>query len=111
MRPLKKSILVFYSFFAFSMINAQESGFVGTWQGTLQLGVELHIVFHVSSNGKGVYKSTADSPDQSAFGLKCDTTIVEKNQIDIQMKGLMASFSGSLSDDSTINGSFTQQAT
>ncbi len=84
--------------------------FTGTWEGKLDVGVELRIVFHIKENGKGGLVSSADSPDQSAYGLKCDTTTISGNTIRIEMKALGASYSGELMTDSTIDGLFTQRA-
>jgi len=84
------------------------SPFASIWEGKLNVGVELRIVFHISEVKKGVYTSTADSPDQSAFGLKCDTTKINGNAIIIEMTELQASFNGELVNDSTIDGVFTQ---
>ena len=80
----------------------------GTWEGKLNVGIELRIVFHIKLQADGSLKSTADSPDQSAFGLKCDTTILSGNELNIQMIDLGASFTGKMINDSTIEGVFTQ---
>ncbi len=87
---------------------SQDKRFIGTWQGTLDLGVQLRIVFHVSYDGN-TYQSTIDSPDQSVFGVKCEETTISGTQMTIEMKSLVASFNGTLYDDSTIKGNFKQQ--
>lgn len=87
---------------------AQPGNFIGTWQGALNLGVELRVVFHISADGKGGFSATADSPDQSAYGFKCDTVIIKNNELIIEMKTLSASFAGKMLNDSTIEGTFTQ---
>ena len=89
---------------------AQTGKFIGTWQGTLNVGVELRIVFHITGDEKNGFTSTADSPDQSAYELKCDATTINNNKVSIEMKNLNASFSGTMIDDSTIDGTFTQGA-
>jgi uncharacterized protein len=101
--------LLIFTFFSTASLG-QTSKFVGTWLGTLKVGIDLRIVFHIAEDGKGGFITTADSPDQSAYGLKCDTTTIKDNQVTIDMKDLMAVFTGKLEDDSTINGVFTQQA-
>jgi hypothetical protein len=80
----------------------------GTWEGKLNVGIELRIVFQIKQQSDGSLKSTADSPDQSAFGLKCDTTVLSGNELNIQMIDLGATFTGKMIDDSTIEGVFTQ---
>ncbi len=84
--------------------------FTGTWEGKLDVGVELRIVFHIKENGKGALTATADSPDQGALGLKCDTAIVFSETLTIEMKDLNARFTGKLVNDSVIDGNFTQGA-
>jgi len=89
-------------------VLGQPERVVGTWEGKLNVGIELRIVFHIKQQADGSLKSTADSPDQSAFGLKCDTTVLSGNELNIQMIDLGASFTGKMIDDSTIEGVFTQ---
>lgn len=96
---------------SFSSLHAQTTRFEGTWHGIISVGVELRIVFHVVTDPKGGLTSTADSPDQSAFGLKCDTTIVKGDEILIEMRQMQASYVGKLINDTTIQGSFKQQMT
>ncbi len=106
MKKIISAILV--TFLALTAITQPVSRFTGTWQGTLNVGVELRIVFHIREDGKGGFISTADSPDQSAYGLTCDKTTVKDNEVTISMNDLNASFSGRLANDSTIEGNFTQ---
>ena len=108
MRP--HYFLIFLLLLPFQSIRGQADLFIGTWEGKLNIGIELRIVFHVKKQADGSLKSSADSPDQSAYGLKCDTTFHTGNELSIQMKDLGASFTGKLTDDSTIEGTFTQRA-
>jgi alpha/beta superfamily hydrolase len=77
--------------------------------GTLHVSVDLRIVFHISADGKGGLISSADSPDQSAYGLKCDSTYIADNELVIEMEMLQASYRGKMINDSTIAGIFVQQ--
>jgi uncharacterized protein len=81
----------------------------GIWEGKLNMGIELRIIFHIRESSNGSFTATADSPDQSAFGLKCDTIIVSAENIRIEMHGLNAVFAGKISADTTIDGTFTQR--
>lgn len=108
---IKHSVLTFLAAVFCMMVSCQQSKealFSGNWKGTLNVGVELPIIFHITKNDKGNWMSTADSPDQGAFGIPCDTTIVSGNNIKIEMRSLNAGFSGTLLNDSTIDGTFTQ---
>jgi pimeloyl-ACP methyl ester carboxylesterase len=108
---MKKILSCFLLFIpALTGISQPASKFAGTWQGILNVGTELRIVFHIKEDGKGGFTSTADSPDQSAYGMPCDKTTVKDNEVTISMSDLNASYSGRLVNDSTIEGTFTQGA-
>src|SRR5678815_1359899 len=101
--------LVFYSLML--MINgiAQPNNkFTGTWEGKLNIGVEIRVIFHITDNGEGGLVSTTDSPDQSVYGIKCDTTIITGEKISIGIRELGGSFSGQLLNDTTIYGKIIQ---
>ena len=89
---------------------SQSAKFAGSWYGTLNVGVDLRIVFHITQEENGAVKATADSPDQSAFGLKCDTIIISNDAVTIEMKNMGASFTGKLTNDSVITGKFIQRS-
>lgn len=106
---MKKILFVALLLSAINSSFAQTvTNFTGTWEGTLNVGIELRIIFHIKEDGKGGLISSADSPDQSAYGLKCDATTVTGPTITIEMTSLRASYTGKLLNDSTIDGTFTQ---
>lgn len=102
----------FAVFFILTLLNngfAQSNDrFIGDWEGKLNIGIEVRVVFHISDNGKGGLVSTTDSPDQSVYGIKCDTTIITGEKITIEIKELGGSFVGQLLNDSTIDGKIIQ---
>lgn len=100
--------LILFASTAFQALAQSASKFTGTWQGSLNVGIELRLVFHIRDDGAGGFTSTADSPDQSAYGLKCDKTTVDGDKLSISMDELSAAYSGKLVNDSTIDGTFTQ---
>ncbi|MDZ4793308.1 MAG: alpha/beta fold hydrolase [Bacteroidota bacterium] len=111
MKPAFFSFIILLLFAPLITHTQPITNYTGTWEGTLQAGaINLRIVFHIKPDGKGGLISTADSPDQSAYGFKCDSTIIKENGITILMSSLQASFSGNLINDSTIDGTFIQQA-
>ncbi len=107
-----KFFIALLLFISCSLSSVAQSGnkFIGTWEGTISVGIELRIVFHIKEDGKGGLITTADSPDQSAYGFKCDTTTLKDNGIVIEMLSLNASYSGKLLNDSTLDGTFIQGA-
>ena len=91
------------------VLFAQNStDYVGTWEGTLNVGTDLRLVFHIATDAKGDLKATADSPTQGAFGLPCDTVIFSAGSIKIEMNTVGASYSGKVNGDSMIVGNFHQ---
>lgn len=99
----KLFFLTVLSLFSLS-VSGQNERFTGTWEGTLQAGVDLKIVFHIAKDGK----VKADSPDQSAFGLPCSDAIINQNEIRFEITEVKASYTGKLVNDSTMEGIFTQ---
>lgn len=103
---------IFFVILLLSAINSPfaqtVTNFTGSWEGKLTVGIELRIIFHIKEDGKGGFISTADSPDQSAYGLQCDATTVSGQNITIEMTSLRASYTGKWLNDSTIDGTFTQ---
>lgn len=105
-----KYIIIIVSLFLLSTSGfSQVAKFTGSWYGTLNVGIDLRIVFHISHNENGNLTATADSPDQAAFGLKCDTIFINNDTITIEMKNMGASVRGVLSNDSVITGKFMQR--
>ena len=79
----------------------------GDWYGKLNVqGTTLRISFHIK-NDNGVYTSTMDSPDQNAFGIPTDSTIVNSNEVTISLKKMMIEFKGKL-ENNQIKGYFNQ---
>lgn len=101
---LQRILLLLLLSTAFNSIYGQGSRFTGSWEGVLQAGMEIRIVFHIEENGK----VKADSPDQSAFGLECKDATINNQEIRIDITAVNATFSGRLINDSTIEGTFTQ---
>lgn len=110
---MKRSLLTIICLLtAIAGMTQVQQKIVGTWEGKLNIGSGLRIVFHFLETPSGSIKATADSPDQSAYGFKCDTVIFQEREVvRVEMRALNAVFSGRLMDDSTLNGQFTQNAT
>jgi uncharacterized protein len=94
--------------FVASAIAQPGTKFTGTWYGILNVGGQLHLVFHINENAGGSLLSTLDSPDQAAYGMKCDTTFINGATLTIEMHNLHAAFTGKLVNDSTLEGNFNQ---
>jgi pimeloyl-ACP methyl ester carboxylesterase len=106
---MRLNILLIILVSSLADLSAQPTAKVaGTWEGTLNVGTDLRIVFHISEAGPGRLRATADSPDQGAFGIPCDSAYFESGILTIEMRSLNAGYSGKLVNDSTIEGHFTQ---
>ena len=102
-----KHTLIAVTYLLFTLRSFGQHNPAGTWEGTLKVGVDLRLVFHISSDG-GSFSATADSPDQNAFGLPTDSVWFVKDSIVIWMNALNARYEGRMVNDSFIRGQFTQ---
>jgi len=96
--------------FSLAAFTQSLANYQGSWQGKLDVAGGLKIVFHIKDNGNNGLTATADSPDQSAFGLKCDTTWVAAGLLTIEMRQMNASYTAKLVGDSALEGTFKQGA-
>ncbi|MBX2888473.1 MAG: alpha/beta hydrolase [Ferruginibacter sp.] len=101
----RKVILWCLLFFPITIFS--QSPFKGSWQGKIEMA-NLRIVFHITNNPENTLQSTFDSPDQSAFGLKINETIIENDSIFLHAKQFNLSYKGQLINDSTIIGEMNQ---
>ncbi len=87
------------------------SPFDGIWQGTLSVQDEkLTIAFHISSNADGSFSATLDSPEQGTVDVPFDSAVVDKNKMTVRLEiqAAQGSFFGSLENDGTIIGHWSQ---
>lgn len=85
----------------------------GDWQGVLDVGAaKLRLVLHFTADADNTWRGTMDSPDQSAAGMKIDTIVLEGQTLRFVMRGIGASYEGTINNDaSEITGKFTQGGT
>lgn len=106
---MKIKLCIFALLFS-TALCAQQNKFLGIWEGKINVGVSLRIGFHFSLDSTGKFITTMDSPDQGAFGLPTDYTYIGDDSVFTEIKKYQVSFSGVLTNDSTINGFFKQMA-
>lgn len=104
-----KKIIVFITCICCCYVANAQQNFSGAWQGKLNVGNGLTIVFHITKNADGLFTSTMDSPDQSAFGIGCESTIVSDDAIKIMLTKLGVQFSGNIINDTLLKGFFMQR--
>ena len=68
----------------------------GNWQGTLEAGIKLRLVVHITRTAASGYSATLDSIDQGAMGLPVDGVTLTGNAVRLQLARLGASFEGTI---------------
>lgn len=94
-------------------LEAQFS-FPGKWIGTLKIqGLELDIHFNVKetqvSSSEVYYLTKVDVPAQRLKNYAIDQTSLKKKNVEFEITGLGAKFSGKVKDTNIIEGLFTQR--
>ncbi len=110
MRSKFFSVFITGMMISLQLLAQNANRYIGTWEGTLNVGVELRAVFHIKFSGSGGLMATTDSPDQGSYGITCDSTFITENGLTIIMRELNATYTGKLINDSTISGTLTQMA-
>ena len=108
MQTNMKFKLSFLFIFLSASLFAQQNKFIGIWEGKINAGVSLRIVFNFMQDSRGDFYSTMKSPDQSPVELKADRTFLNNDSVFTEIEKFKVSFSGKLINDSTIDGTFTQ---
>ncbi len=99
--------LLFPIIMLFISLSLPAQDIIGVWSGKLKvINTELTIVFNIDETELG-YLGTMDSPDQGAYGIPCDEVIFDNNKLNISIKSMGVSYSGTLNGDKT-EGLFTQ---
>ena len=81
----------------------------GSWMGKLSVnGTELRVVFNLKLVQKDSLTVTLDSPDQNATGIPAGPVIVENQKVIIKAPGINGQYDGTVTSDSTITGTWTQ---
>lgn len=102
-------IFLFLLLGSFLASDAQQKDISGTWQGKLDVGVALRIVFTITPSANG-YTTILQSPDQTEQKLPTDTTYQQKDSIFIIARRFGVTYKGKKINDSIIDGVFIQGA-
>jgi fermentation-respiration switch protein FrsA (DUF1100 family) len=84
---------------------------VGSWTGalTVQGGMQLHVVFHVTAAADGTLSATMDSPDQGAKGIPVSGVTVKGDSVRFEVAVANGAFDGSFAKDhKSIDGTWSQ---
>jgi uncharacterized protein len=81
----------------------------GSWLGSLSAnGMELRVIFNLKLVEKDSLTATLDSPDQGAKDIPCGQVTLDKKKLVIQAPGINGEYSGTVTSDSTMTGTWTQ---
>jgi uncharacterized protein len=81
----------------------------GSWLGKLSAGgTDLRVIFNLKLTGKDSLSATLDSPDQNAKNIPCGQVTLDKQKLVIKAPGINGEYNGTVTGDSTINGTWTQ---
>lgn len=81
----------------------------GSWLGTLSTnGIKLRLIFNLKLNDKDSLTATLDSPDQGAKNIVLGKVISDENKLTIKAPALVGEYNGTVSSDTTIDGTWTQ---
>jgi hypothetical protein len=103
------SILIMVSYTLSAQNASSKKNIAGSWLGKLSAdGMELRVVFNLKLTGKDSLTVTLDSPDQGAKDIPGGQVTLDKQKLVIQAPSINGEYSGVVTSDSTINGTWTQ---
>jgi uncharacterized protein len=112
-----KRIFLFPFFLAVIMLTSSLSAqsiikkntLPGAWFGRISAdGEDLRIVFHLKLIEKDSLIATIDSPDQGAKDIPVSRVILNEKKLVIQTPEINGEYNGTLTGDSTIVGTWSQ---
>jgi len=84
----------------------------GSWLGKISAnGIDLRLIFNLKLNDRDSLIATADSPDQGAKNIPLGSVILDEKKLTIKAPTLMGEYKGTITGDSTIDGTWTQRGT
>ena len=106
-KDMRKSFTLFALLLTIKSISAQ-STFYGIWEGKMNAGVEIRMVFNISEDSSKNVQATIASPDQGLQGVKASSIQLKGDSVHLEISQYKASYSGKLTGDTGITGNFVQ---
>ncbi len=95
--------------YCYSQDQTEKKSLAGSWLGRLEVSsIALRVVFNLSLNEQDSIVATLDSPDQGAKGIKIGPVSLDGSEISIKAPLLMAEYTGTIKNDTLIEGKFNQ---
>jgi pimeloyl-ACP methyl ester carboxylesterase len=79
----------------------------GIWEGKINVGVPLRIVFHFKDS-LGNLTGTTDSPDQGIKGITCANIVMRNDSLLLDVPEFKGRYAGKFLNDTIIQGRLTQ---
>jgi len=90
-----------------NMAKAQDVA--GRWQGLINnRGTNIRLIFNIDKTDDSNYATTFDSPDQNAFGIKCNRTSLIKDSLTIALDAANITYKGLWDGKDSITGFYKQ---
>ena len=113
---MKRNLILTFLFAALMLTNSLSAQSIttkttlpGAWFGRISAdGNDLRIVFHLKLIEKDSLTATLDSPDQGAKDIPVGQVILDKKKLVIQAPGLNGEYNGTITGDSTMEGTWSQ---
>jgi hypothetical protein len=103
------SILVMVPISLSAQNTPAKKNVTGSWLGRLSAnGMDLRVVFNLKLTEMDSLIVTLDSPDQGAEGIAAGPVILDNLKLVIKAPDINGEYSGIVSSDSTIEGTWTQ---
>jgi len=99
--------LLVAAMFCAATVNAQSKDFSGSWQGKMDIGKQITIIFHFKKAGDS-YTGTLDCPEQNAKGVPLNNVTVKGDSVTAELKVSNVIYAGVLTGDSTVDGKWQQ---
>lgn len=105
---MKRAVFFLTALLTLLGVDAQVN-FEGSWGGTLNVGVELRLVFNIEKNSDGTFSATMDSPDQDTKGIPCSKVEAKDDELLIEVGNGVIKYNGRYDAvKQTIIGTFAQ---
>jgi uncharacterized protein len=103
------SILIIMSNSLSAQNGTIKKNITGSWSGKLSAGgMDLRVVFNLKLAGKDSLTFTLDSPDQGAKDIPGGQVSFDMKKLVLQAPSINGEYSGVVTSDSTIDGTWTQ---
>jgi len=102
---MRKYILFCALLFGVPELNAQMKAF-GIWEGKMNAGVELRIIFRIYKDELNRVVATMDSPDQGIKDVKASSVKIENDSVYLELSQYNAKYSGKIIGDTIMIGTF-----